>query len=370
MFRANRFKWALGIALIAAATAVMGSWVFDRDNDVPNAEFATASTLGIVASPQNFIVERPDQGGSSQVEFTLKNVGKQTVLVESVSTSCGCSVAQPMADQTIRPGQMQSLFISAEPPLFNTRDVHVSVHLVDAADSSREELIQLQMKLVGKPLPSSRVYNLPPVVELTSTSPGDLIRRFQFNTIEEERSQWITGLSSTSDQISAEILSCESVPRATGFQRTYHCRLTARVPESIHDIVAGGIRLASGNDIITEVSALRVIARRRVAWEAFPSVLKSPSTNAVEAVSQTVTVPAIDVEDVESLSRLEISDVPDGAVVKWLPSEEPRLRKLAVTLPVERRDDLVPGESISLLDPHSRNSLMIRLARSNEAGAE
>ncbi len=370
MFSANRFKSAAVVVVFAVSAAIVALRMFDRHRNVPVEELEGASALGILTSPQSVVVERQELGGSSQVEFTLKNVGKQTVLVESVSTSCGCSVAQPMADQTIRPGQMQSLFISAEPPMFNTRDVHVAVHLVDEADSTREEVIQLQMKLVGKRLPSSRVYNLPPVVELTSTSPGDLIRLFQFNTIEEERSQWITALASTSDQISAEILSCETVPRATGFQRTYHCRLTAQVPESVNDIVAGGIRLTSGNDIITEVSALRVIARRRVAWEAFPSVLQFPSTNAVEPVSQSVTVQAIDVEDVESLSRLEISDVPDGAVVKWLPSVEPRLRKLTVTFPAERRDDLVSGESISLLDPHSRNSLKIRLAPPIEVGAE
>lgn len=369
MFSANRFKSAAVVVVFAVSAAIVALRMFDRHGNVPVAELEAASELGIVASPQSVVVEQQEQGGSSQVVFTLKNIAKQSVLVETVSTSCGCSVAQPMADQTIRPGEMQSLVISAEPPMFNSRNVQVSLQLVDATDASRKETIQLLMKLVGKPLPSSRVYDLPPVVEFSSTSSGDLVRLFQFNTVEEGSSQWITGLSSTSDQISAEILNCESVPRATGFQRTYHGRLTVRISQDYHEILAGAVRLMSGESVVAEASAVRVIARRRLAWEAFPSVLKPPPQNAVEDVSQSVAIQAIDVGDVESLLRLEIAHAPKGAIVEWMPSAEPRLRKLSVKFPADDRDDLPPGESISLLDPQSRDSLVIRLARQYELGA-
>lgn len=358
---ASRSRWTIVFAISAGA---VGLWMLVLQRDAPNLTDGPASNLGIIASPQSVVVERPEGGGTSLVKFTLRNTAKKSVFVQSVETSCGCSVAQPMADQTIRPGNSQSLVISAEPPAFDSRNVNVYLQIVDSSDSTRKETIRLQMKLVGKPIPRSRVYDLPTVVEMSQASSGEVVRNFQFNTMEEsEDSKWITGLSSTSAEIEAQILSCESNPISKErIQRTYHCRLAAKVPRSVDEVLAGTVRLMSGNSAASESSTFRVVARRRAAWKAYPSVIMSPPRDATEDITQSVAVQAVDIEDAESLRRLEIAHAPKGVIVEWLPSDEQQLRKLSVKVPLNNRSDLASAETISLHDPESRDPLEIRFA--------
>lgn len=365
MLVGSRTIWMI---VVAVCLGVAGFKILEQQQDRSDATEATASIMGIVVSPQNVIVERTENGGASQVEFTLKNSGRAPVLVQSVETSCGCSIAQPMADRTIHPAKTQLLVISAEPPAFDSRIVQVELQLVDPIDTSRKETIRLQMKLIGKPLPASRVYDLPQSIEMSNNCPGEVVRLFGFNTIEEnEDAKWITDLSSTSTQIKAEILNCESLPRSKGgVQRTYHCRLTAEVPHGVNEILAGTVRLMSGTSVATESAVFRVVVHRRIAWKAFPAVLKRPPLEATEDTIHSVAVQAIDGSDVESLLRLEIAHAPNGAIVEWLPSDEKRLRKLAVRFPAGSRSVLTQSESISLIDPQSRDSLVIQFAQQSE----
>jgi len=361
----SRFRGITRLVVLTALAGVAALWMFERPGNIPEDDEEAASSLSLVVAPQDVVVERSEKGGPSQVTFTLTNVGKQSLRVESVETSCGCSVAQPMTDQTIRPGSTQTLVIAASPPKFDSRNVHVRLNLLDPANSSRKEIIPLQMKLMGKPLPPTRIYNFPQVIELSGTSPGELVRLFQFNTVEQdEKSPWITGLSSKSEFIKAEILSCDSTPRtAKGAHRTYQCRLTATLPQNADEILAGAVHLTTG---ASDGPDLPVI---HVAWAAYPSVLKAPARQTAETITQSVTVQAIGVDDAESLQRLELSHAPAGVRIEWLPVEEPRLRKLLVRIPASDRVNVPPTESITLLDPQTHAALVIRLVQDTRTGA-
>lgn len=355
----KHFPWLI-VLIILSATA--GALTFQPKHNTTDASPTAASSLGIIATPQSTKVEGLPKGTSSRVQFTLKNAGKRTVRVQTISTSCGCSVAEPMANQTIRPGKSESLFISATPPPVGNRIVHISLKLVDLDDASRDETIRLELNLIGQALAPLRVYELPTVVEMAEAS-GQVVRQLEFKTVEENANPaWITGVSSTSNQISAEILdSVATVRQGGGVQRTYSLRLTAEVPQR-EEIVAGTIRLMSGSSAVDDSAAIRVIVRRRVPFEAFPSVIRLP-INTVEETTRSVIIQAADIADVESLWRLEVSDTPNQIDVKWLPEEERSLRRLRVKILSGHRNSLPP---IALRDPQSTNSLAIQFIAESE----
>lgn len=358
MFRLKQVPWTI---VLSMSLVCGGFWIFKQQRKTA---VATNSTLGVVATPQTVTVEGLPQGSAAKVQFTLKNVSQRTIRVQSVGTSCGCSVAEPMTDEIIRPGRTEFLFISATPPPFGNRNVQVALKLVDLEDASHEATIRLAMNLKGPPLAAKRVYELPTTVEMRATSVTETVRQFQFKTVEENsEGAWITGLSSTSSQINAEIVDCKSEVRpGGGIQRTYSCRLTAVVPQKADEILAGTIRLMSGASAADESAAFRVVVRRCVPLESFPSVLKIAANTSSETI-RTVIVQAV---EAESLRQLEISQKPEGISVEWLPDEERDVRKLLVRIPSGDHYSLTHSEPILLRDPQSRDSLAIQFICESE----
>lgn len=358
MFAGSRVRWTIVIAILVG----VAYWGFGRA--LESRDTTEITTMGVSVTPMNVEVTRSSSGGPSLVKFTLKNTSAKSVAVKSVSTSCGCSVARPMSDPTVRPGLTQSLVFSTEPPQFGSRNVHVTLELADLTESGHVETIRMQMKLVGKALPPSRIAELPSIIEISGASPNKVSRLFEFRTIEESADlPWISALESTLPEIKVAILERTSVSRSPGYERIYSCSLTAEVPEKVDSISADTIRLMSGKSV---VATFRVVVRRRVPWEIFPAVLSFPPADRASDATSSVVVQAVDSEDADSLLRLEIIQVPEGVVVEWLPFDEPRQRRLAVRFLATHRIAKTSTDSILLQDPRSLISVKIPILRTDD----
>jgi len=338
-------------------------WLVGTQRNPPAASLEN-STLGIVADPAMATLEGMPPDTAGKVRFTLKNVSGRAVRVQSVGTTCGCSVAEPMKNPVIRPGKTESLIVAATPPLFGNRVVHVTLKLVEEGATGREEALRLELNLTGKPLAATRVFEIPGTVEITGTSAQVVDRQIYIRTVEENaESPWITGLSSASPRIKARILSSQGQSSPDGgFQRTYVCQLTAEIPQDSGEILAARIRLMSGASTADDSSTFHVVVRRRAPFAVFPAVLRIPQT-ANEEILRSVIVQAV---DPGSLRRLEIFQKPEGLSVEWLPDKEPDSRGLIVRIPAGGNRLLERATSISIRDPQSEDPLTIPLIGERE----
>jgi hypothetical protein len=355
----TRVKRGSQLLICVILVAIAGWYQLLKPNKVEPGE-SDYSTLGLLASPASITVEQTGRGGPAQAEFTLKNSGKRSIRIVSVDTSCGCSVAQPLETQSMTPRAAQSLVILGEAPTFGTRNVSIDIKATDSLDPSQEQTVQLQMKLIGKSLSASRVFDLPTMIELYTDSPKRMIRRFEIRTIEESEARtWIKSVTCDLPQINAKIVSIDSSPRPNNaVQRTYTCEVSYAGPSDPIEIAAGTIHLINDANLMVESASVRIIVRHRIPWQAFPAVLK---LNATEGESCLVTLQANDEAAIESLRRIEIATVPDGVKLDWLPSDETQIRRLLVTIPagLTFEQPLI----IRLIDPESLNQIGIPLIR-------
>ena len=241
---AIRSRIIIAPVILSIAAGIM---MVTRHRTRPDLTNAAISALGVVVTPQTVVVERTSPGSPAYVKFTLENIGHNAVRVESVDTTCGCSVAQPMADQIILARKRQQLAIVTDPPMFGSRNVAVHLGLADAKDASRTDEIWLQLKLVGKALAASRVYDIPKMIEVSSASSSEVSRQFEIKTVEENATRnWITGLSPTVPNIRADIIDSKTELRPNNrVYRTYVCRLIIDIPQEIEDTRAATVNLVS-----------------------------------------------------------------------------------------------------------------------------
>ncbi len=74
---------------------------------------APAKAPKIVVEPASFDFGRAVQNKTLQKEFSIRNFGSADLVIENVSTTCGCTVAEGYAKQ-IKPGGSTPLRVSLE----------------------------------------------------------------------------------------------------------------------------------------------------------------------------------------------------------------------------------------------------------------
>lgn len=76
---------------------------------------ATEPVVGprIFVEPPSFSFGKSFQNKTLTKEFSLRNYGTEALVVESVSTSCGCTVAD-LKTKTLKPGESTPLRVSLE----------------------------------------------------------------------------------------------------------------------------------------------------------------------------------------------------------------------------------------------------------------
>lgn len=95
---------------------------------------ANASGPRIAVEPSGFDFGRVLGGRSVNREFAIKNVGNADLVIEQVSTSCGCTAAL-LDHKTVKPGASAALRVTLQTP--NVPGRVVKSVLVRSNDASR-----------------------------------------------------------------------------------------------------------------------------------------------------------------------------------------------------------------------------------------
>jgi hypothetical protein len=104
---------ALGMAVVAAWLAIS---VFAQEKDTKNA----AAGPRIRVEPESFDFGKVAQNKTLRKEFSIRNFGNADLLIESVSTTCGCTAAL-MDSKVVKPGGTTALRVSLETRTYKGR---------------------------------------------------------------------------------------------------------------------------------------------------------------------------------------------------------------------------------------------------------
>jgi hypothetical protein len=97
-------------AVLAAGAAALSLLVLQAGGAE---EKAPAKGPRISVEPESFDFGRALQNKTLEKEFTIRNFGTEDLVIENVSTSCGCTVASGYA-KTIKPGGRTPLTVKLE----------------------------------------------------------------------------------------------------------------------------------------------------------------------------------------------------------------------------------------------------------------
>jgi phage FluMu protein gp41 len=113
---------------------------------VPVGLGAADATPRLALDPESWDFGRTLKNRVIEKQFTLKNVGDADLVIERISTTCGCAAAL-LSEKTLAPGKSAVLRVT-----FDTRDLEGQVErkvLLRTNDRSRDPLeIKLQATVV------------------------------------------------------------------------------------------------------------------------------------------------------------------------------------------------------------------------------
>ncbi len=96
--------FALALVLAAGVSAVLAE-------DAPKAAAAKGPRLSV--EPASFDFGKAVQNKTLQKEFSIRNFGGSDLVIENVSTTCGCTAAL-LSDKVVKPGGSTPLRVSLE----------------------------------------------------------------------------------------------------------------------------------------------------------------------------------------------------------------------------------------------------------------
>jgi hypothetical protein len=140
--------WVVAVLALAAGPA------FAQQPAGAPAETAAASARGprIAVEPPVFDFGKAQQEKTLEKEFTVKNLGNEDLVIEGVSTTCGCTVAEGYA-KLVKPGASTPLRVKLQ-----TRTVVGRLSrsvLIRSNDPSGRPLELKVEATVEKPTPAS-----------------------------------------------------------------------------------------------------------------------------------------------------------------------------------------------------------------------
>lgn len=136
--RSHRRRW-LGLVVVGAVLLGVGAWVWLGSRGAPR----------IVVTPASYDFGQVPPDRVSEASFTVTNAGTAPLIIESITTSCGCTQAS-ISSQTIPPGESAQLDVTFDPlvhpdatgPMFRV------VYLASNDPEQPETQIELRMDVV------------------------------------------------------------------------------------------------------------------------------------------------------------------------------------------------------------------------------
>lgn len=292
----------------------------------------------VLVEPASIDVEGDGQGASNRVvRLSVINECRETVTIQKVSASCGCTVTGPVEQAKLLPGQSTSVPVTLTIPSHGERSSLVTLEVHKEVSKSTERFqIPVQMRGGKRHLPY--VIDVPSRIDSRIASmDAEVHREFEFATMEEAGSaDWLQSPVSSNPLLNVSVMRViepgernAAGPRPE--KRIYKCQLSARIPEGPDARVASEVRLA------VDGPRLFVVLSRELPIKAMPSELLIPLSSDDSDSEKSVTL--IGPADAAFQIANVTSDVP------WLKVSYERVSDRCHLMKVKANREQLPPES-------------------------
>ena len=145
--------------------------IYAQDND--GTVYPATDTPHLRVSEQTWDFGKIDQGEQVEHEFTLRNVGKQELIIKKIKSTCGCTVAQ-VTKRTLQPNETAQLIAK-----FNSlgRRGRQLKKIYITTNDPLKHLTTLVVKGLVKRVPGSRINVVPKKWDFGLVEPGTAPQR-------------------------------------------------------------------------------------------------------------------------------------------------------------------------------------------------
>ena len=130
----------LGLAVVAAVLATL---VVAQEKDPKS----TSAGPRIRVEPASFDFGKAAPNKTLRKEFSIRNFGNEDLLIESVSTTCGCTAAL-MESKVVKPGGTTPLRVSLETRAYKGR---VQRSVMVRSNDPRANLVEVKVEATVEP---------------------------------------------------------------------------------------------------------------------------------------------------------------------------------------------------------------------------
>jgi hypothetical protein len=116
------------------------------------ADEKAAAAPRIRVEPESFDFGKAQPGKTLRKEFTIRNFGDAALVIEGVSTTCGCTAAIS-AQSRVEPGGRTSLRVTFETRTFSGK---VERHVLVRSNDPKTPLLQVRVSATVEPVTRAR----------------------------------------------------------------------------------------------------------------------------------------------------------------------------------------------------------------------
>lgn len=251
----------VSFAVIAALWTVTTMW---REAE------ALPSSFSILPAKVEVARHKLDDPSLVMVPFRFVNGGRRTVEVQSVKTSCGCTVAEDPSKWILKPRDEATLNIRVTLPIHGEKHATLTVTVSDG----ELQAIQVPIVLRGVEPRPPYVDDAPERLELRpSSDDGQLRREFEIVTVESDSDEpWITGFDSTMPLIRTEIVDCiRNRNRGSAISRQYKVVLTADTKALSNEPLGAWLSVVSRTPAVSQTKRIFVMIAPKTGLQVSPA---------------------------------------------------------------------------------------------------
>lgn len=188
-----------------------------------------AAALGVELVSETAEVT-PESSGN--VEMELRNTSPRDVTIVGVYTDCGCTVAEPIQNETLLAGETRTLRLHATTPATGSKRVVVRV---DLRQGEERGVAQTPLLLRGGENDLRNVLESPRWLTLEAVKNDTVQQQFEIRTVEPDSGPaWISAIDSGDDRASVKLIEVIDInDQGLVRQRRYRCEVTAVVPPEV-----------------------------------------------------------------------------------------------------------------------------------------
>lgn len=251
----------ISFAVIAALCAGTKLWTADK---------SLPSSFSILPPRAEVARIKVDDPSDVMIQFRFVNRGRRPIEIQSVKTSCGCTVAGDPSKWILKPRDDATLDIRATLPIHGEKLATLTVTVSDG--ESQAILVPIVLRGV-EPKPPF-VDEAPERLELRPSSDDDELRReFDIVTVESDSDEpWITGFDSTMPLIRTEIVDCIiNRNRGSAISRQYKVVLTADAKTLNNDPVGAWLSVVSRTPAVSQTKRIFVMIAPKTGLQVSPA---------------------------------------------------------------------------------------------------